>query len=221
MSSVVCIFPKDDSTDFLIPIYESLENISDFKGFRIDTTNESGQRELFSFLSNNRDGKSLMFFLGHGASNCLYGSPDSDNKKVKLFDKDNINILSNHPIICLACNSNDFLKGNHPNYIGFGNIPSDFMEVEAIRNYEDSQFLNWAEEKDIVTFRKSIVEVFVRTIKTTHCDKLSNFFSFLKLLINKMIATLLMERNTSHYREIADILYEFADEMELTQPKNY
>lgn len=215
MSSVVCIFPKDDSTDFLIPIYESLENISDFKGFRIDTTNESEQSELFSFLSNYRDEKSLVFFLGHGASNCLYGSPDN-NLKVRLFDKDNISILSNHPIICLACTSTDFLKGKHLNYIGFGDIPSDFSEVEAIRNYEDSQFLNWAEENDIVTFRESIVDAFVQTIKMTHCDKLSNFYLFLKLFINKKIATLLMERDTSHYREIADMLYAFADEMELT-----
>lgn len=220
MSSVVCIFPKDDSTDFLIPIYESLENISDFKGFRIDTTNESEQSELFSFLSNYRDEKSLVFFLGHGATYCLYGSPDSD-RKVKLFDKDNINILSDYPIICLACNSKDFLKKKHPNYIGFGDIPSDFSEVEAERNLGDPDYLNWANDTDIISFRKSIVDAFVQTVKTTHCDKLSNFYGFFKLLINKRIATLLMERTTNHYREIADMLYEFADEMELTRTPNY
>ena len=220
MSSVVCIFPKDNSTDFLIPIYESLETLSDFKGFRIDTNNEPERNELFSFFSNIKDGKSLVFFLGHGASNCLYGSSDN-NDKVKLFDKDNINILSNHSIICLACNSKDFLKKKHPNYIGFGNIPSDFSEVEAERDLGNPDYLSWANVEDIISFRKNIVNAFVQTIKTTHCDNLSNFYGFLKLLINKKIATSLMERNTSHYREIADMLYEFADEMELTQPQNY
>lgn len=219
MSSVVCIFPKDNSTDFLIPIYESLETLSDFKGFRIDTNNVSERSELFSVLSNNGGGESLVVFLGHGASYCLYGSPDSDGK-VKLFDKDNINILSDFPIICLACNSKDFLKNKHLNYIGFGDIPSDFFEVEAERNLGNPDYLSWANDEDIISFRKSIVDAFVQTVKTTHCDKLSNLYGFFKLLINKRIATLLMERNTNHYREIADMLYDFADEMELTLTPN-
>lgn len=220
MSRIVCIFPKDDSTDFLIPIYESLETFSDFKGFRVDTNNESERNELFSVLSNNKDEELLVVFLGHGASNCLYGSANN-NDKIKLFDKDNIIILSNHPIICLACNSKDFLKKKHPNYIGFGDIPSDFSEVKAERNLGDPNYLSWANDEDIISFRKIIVDAFVQTIKTTHCDNLLNFYGLLKLLVNKKIATLLMERNTSHYREIADMLYEFADEMELTQPQNY
>ena len=219
MSSVVCIFPKDNSTDFLIPIYESLETLSDFKGFRIDTNNELERNELFSVLSNNEGGESLVVFLGHGATYCLYGSPDSD-RKVKLFDKDNINILSDYPIICSACNSKDFLKKRHPNYIGFGDIPSDFFEVEAERNLGNPDYLSWANDEDIISFRKSIVDAFVQTVKTTHCDKLSNLYGFFKLLINKRIATLLMERNTNHYREIADMLYDFADEMELTLTPN-
>ena len=35
MRRLVCIFPEDESTDFLLPIYKQLENLSGFIGYRL------------------------------------------------------------------------------------------------------------------------------------------------------------------------------------------
>ena len=94
MRRLVCIFPEDESTDFLLPIYKQLENLSGFIGYRFNTLDSQKRNNLYETLNQLED-NSLLVFIGHGASNRLYGSVDDNRNKQVLFDKDNTEQLRN------------------------------------------------------------------------------------------------------------------------------
>ncbi len=62
MSKLICIYPKDETTDFLLPIYEQLETLSDFAGYRFDTNDSSKTKVLYDDLKQ-LDDDSIIFFL--------------------------------------------------------------------------------------------------------------------------------------------------------------
>jgi hypothetical protein len=86
MGKVICIFPEDRTTDFLMPIYEQMEKIIDFIGYRFDTNDQYKKQSLYSELNTMND-ISMLLFLGHGASNMLYGSVGENGDKQELFNK--------------------------------------------------------------------------------------------------------------------------------------
>ena len=86
MSKLICIFPEDKTTDFLLPIYDQLETLSDFIGYRFDTNDSSKTKNLHDELLQ-IDENDFIIFLGHGSSNKLYGSVDKNSEKLALFDK--------------------------------------------------------------------------------------------------------------------------------------
>lgn len=214
MNKLVCIYPIDPTTNFLMPIYKQLQSYSNFTGYRIDTTKEEARNALFADIQNITESH-IVFFLGHGASNKLYGSPYKDEKKQELFNKKNISNLTQSNFICFACRSKEFAQGVFQNYIGFGNIISDFSEVTAERDLGDFNYLDWAKENDIQLFRGKIVEAFVKSIDYTRCASLSNMYRMFRLFINCEIANLLVEKKINNYRGIADMLYDFLSESKI------
>ena len=213
MRRLVCIFPEDESTDFLLPIYKQLENLSGFIGYRFNTLDSQKRNNLYETLNQLED-NSLLVFIGHGASNRLYGSVDDNRNKQVLFDKDNTEELRNKDFICIACRSNEFARNHFQNYIGFGDITSDFSEIEAERNLGDSHYMDWATEEDLVVFRQEFSGAIVDAIRLTHCGDLSSMYKMLKLCFNKRIATLLVNKNISNYRHIADLMFDILDNIE-------
>lgn len=211
MRKVICIYPQDKSTDFLSPIYEQLEQLPNFVGYRFNTITSTQTKELYN--STNFNEESLLVFLGHGAGNRLYGSVDEKNMKQELFNKDNIGHIRNLDFFCIACRSNEFARDNFHNHIGFGDITSDFSEIEAERNLGDSHYMVWATEEDIVVFQQEFTGAIVDTIRVSHCDNLSSMYKMMKLCINKRIASLLVNKNVSNYRHIADMLFDVLQDM--------
>ena len=213
MRRLVCIFPEDESTDFLLPIYKQLENISGFIGYRFNTLDSQKRNNLYETLNQLED-NSLVVFIGHGASNRLYGSVDDNGEKQVLFDKENINHIGNLDFFCIACRSNEFAHKHFQNYIGFGDITSDFSEIEAERNMGDPDYMDWATDEDIVVFQQEFTGAIVDAIRLTHCEKLLSMYKMLKLCFNKRIATLLVSKNVSNYRHIADLLFDVKNGIE-------
>lgn len=70
--TIVCLYPIDPTTDFLMPIYEFLSKFDGFNGYRISTSEQDINDIKFEIekLSSNN----MIIFLGHGASHCIYGS---------------------------------------------------------------------------------------------------------------------------------------------------
>ena len=209
----MCIFPEDVSTDFLLPIYRQLENLSEFFGYRFNTLDLQKKSNLYETLYQLED-NSLLIFLGHGASNRLYGSVDEKGTKQELFNKDNIDHIRNLDFFCIACRSNEFAHNHFQNYIGFGDITSDFSEIEEERNLGDPHYMDWATEEDIVVFQQEFTGAIVDAIRLTHCENLLSMYRMIKLCFNKRIATLLVNKNISNYRHIADLLFDVANDID-------
>lgn len=212
MKRVICIYPQDKSTDFLLPVYEQLEQMPNFVGFRFNTMTSPQTKELYT--STNFDKESLLVFLGHGASNRLYGSVDEKGTKQELFNKDNIDHIRNLDFFCIACRSNEFAYNFFQNYIGFGDITSDFSEIEAERNLGNPHYMDWATEEDLIVFQQEFTGAIVDAIRLTHCDNLSSMYKMMKLCFNKRIATLLVKKNVSNYRYIADLLFDVTNNID-------
>ena len=212
MSKLVCIFPEDKTTDFLLPIYKQLETMPDFVGYRFDTNDSSKKKNLFAAL-HHLDDATFVFFIGHGAGNKLYGSVDENGDKQTLFDKTNIEYIKRKNIVGIACRSKEFADNNIFNHIGFGDITSDYSEVLAERNIGDPNYMEWALEEDIVNFQNEFVGAITDSIKMSECKTLLSMYRMIKLSFNKRIASLLVNRQLRNYRYIADMLFEINDEM--------
>ena len=212
MRTLVCIFPEDKSTDFLLPIYTQLEKLSGFIGYRFNTLDLQKRNSLFDAL-NQVEEDSLLVFLGHGASNKLYGSVDENGDKQVLFDKNNTKQLSNIDFLCIACRSKEFGCNHFQNCIGFGDITSDFSEILAERDIGDSNYMNWANEDDIINFQNVFVEAVTKAILLTSCNDLFSIYKMMRLCFNKQIADLLKKKSLTNYRNIADMLFEVLNDL--------
>lgn len=212
MKKIICIYPKDKTTDFLLPIYEQLEQMSGFSGYRFNTVSSLETEKLYD--SQNFGDDSFLFFLGHGASNKLYGSIDSNGEKQELFNTDNITHIKNLDFVGIACRTREFARKSFQKYIGFGNITSDFSEIEAERNLGDPNYMDWATEEDIIHFQHVFTTAIIIAIKLSQCNDLLSLYKMLKLCFNKQIAELLTQKRLSNYRCIADMLFEVLSEMD-------
>lgn len=212
MRKLVCIFPEDESTDSLLPIYEQLRSISDFVGYRFNTLDSQKRNNLYEEL-NQLEGNVLLVFLGHGASNKLYGSVEGNGNKQVLFDKENTKHLKNLDFLCIACRSSEFAHNHFRNYIGFGDITSDFSEVIAERNICDPNFMDWASENDIINFRNVFVQTITNAILLSSCTDLYFLYKMIRLCFNKQIAELLKNKSLDNYRQITDMLFDVLQDM--------
>ena len=70
MNNVLCIFPKDCTTEFLNPVYEDIISIYTAKGLLGDPTEDDEYLEKLSSEASRADS---IIFLGHGSSKSLYG----------------------------------------------------------------------------------------------------------------------------------------------------
>ena len=211
MRKLICIFPEDESTDFLLPIYGQLESISGFVGYRFNTLDSQKRNSLYEEL-NQLEGNALMVFLGHGASNKLYGSVEGNGDKQVLFDKENTRHLKNLDFLCIACRSSEFAHDHFQNYIGFGDITSDFSEVIAERIIS-ANFIDWASENDIINFRNVFVQTIKHAILLSSCTDLYSLYKMIRLCFNKQIAELLKNKSLDNYRQIADMLFDVLQDM--------
>ena len=218
MRKIVCIFPQDKSTDFLLPIYEQLERLPDFRGYRFDTIVSPQTKDLYD--STNFEKGSFLIFLGHGASNKLYGSVDEKGQKQELFNWGNIDHIRNLDFVCIACRSKEFANKHFQRYIGFGNIISDFSEITAERDTSDPNFLEWATEEDIYNFQNLFVQAVAKAVLLPHSKDIQSLYKMMKLCFNKQIAELLKNKRLPNYRHLADMLFEVLDEMECSLNNN-
>ena len=218
-SRIICIYPSDQSTDFLLPIAELLASYgADVLRLQHDDYPYS---EIKLMIYGSEPG-TLVFFLGHGASDRLYGAQVNGNKDVFINSTEN-DIFNDKNIILLACDSNDFIQSwltkkrtqySPLNAIGFGTLPTDWDDVIAVRD-GDAMAFNGIVEADIDYFRATLVQIFSSTIKYI-LDKgfsVKKFHTHFKLILNKEIATLLIEKRAQHYKEMATLFHDVKEDL--------
>lgn len=209
---IVCIYPVDETTGFLLPIFERLQKESNFIDYRFDTNDINSANKMKDDLLN-LEKPSFIVFLGHGASYCLYGTPEGDKKK-KLFSIDDLKLFQNHNCFFLSCRSSEFLRTKAQSYIGFGDIPTDYSEIMSERDLGDIHYMSEINEAEIELYKRHIVDIILRTIDCCGCNSLLVFYNKIKLYINKQIADLLVNKDVSNYRQLADLLYTWKSEIE-------
>jgi len=156
--NVLCIFVEDPTLTFLKPIKSYLEK--GFDCFIIEPSDESYQKGVKKIESVPDNG--LIIFIGHGASHCFYGACSHNYESKPLVNRSNNHILKNKSIFALSCRSSDFLESNKSiikNYIGFGNLPTEWHEIIAERDCGDSMYLKGITESDILIFKNSLNEL--------------------------------------------------------------
>lgn len=211
-NNIICIYPEDPTTDFLLPVYERLSRLSNFVGYRKNTILQDNRTQIIDALKNTAP-SSIVVFMGHGASNRLYGSVDIDGTKQILLDDNDIELFDNFNTICISCRSAEFLKKCRGSFIGFGDIVSDFSEVLETRQFEDAYYLSWASEADIELFNNLFVEILIKTIEYTKCSDILLTYRILQLYINKTISHLLIEKTHNNFRHIADMFYNLLEDI--------
>ena len=209
---IACIYPMDETTGFLLPIFERLQKESNFIDYRFDTNDINSVDKMKDDLLN-LEQPSFIVFLGHGASYCLYGTPKGDKKKI-LFSIDDLKLFQNHSCFFLSCRSSEFLRTKAQSYIGFGDIPTDYLEIISERDLGDIHYMSGINEAEIELYKSYIVDIILHTIDSCGCESLLTFYNKLKLYTNKQIADLLVNKEVPNYRLLADLLYSWKSEIE-------
>lgn len=204
----VCIFPSDSSTDFLRPLYDTLCE-ADFWGWHGDSVSEG--QEVSQILE---DAESVIF-LGHGSSGTLYGSP-IDGELTPWICMDDVNILlSGKKLFLLSCNSSQFCETySLHNAIGFGNIPTGMLDVK--NEMEVNPNFPHLDQADIDSFNAGLVRSLQKAFSTTEgLEDMDRLYSKVQLYANVEIVECLLNRATSNFREVAQLLQEFKNECTL------
>lgn len=212
---ILCIFPEDATLAFLDHLKEYLEK--HFDSIRITPNQDSHDKALEKIKALPEN--STIIFIGHGSSHCFYGACNAGFERKSYINNSNFHIFKNKEIFALSCRSSEFLETNKAtlkNYIGFGNLPTDWKEIESERNYGDSQYLNNLSETDINYYKEALTSIILSCFL-----KLDDFYDFkifyfkLKLHINKEIANLIIEKKNKNYRAIANLWYDTKLEMDI------
>lgn len=212
-SNVLIIKPIDESILFLEPIIEGLVN---FYSITIEPKEES--YELGIQEIDKMPDSSIIIFLGHGASHCLYGAHDSSFERKPLVNSSNISIFQNKSVFSLSCRSSEFLYKNRDvmkQFIGFGNLPTDWDDIIAERDFGDPNYLANIQEEDIAYYKSTLADIIYQSFirNKISIGDFEKIFLHIKLMINKEISMILIEKPMSNYRLLADIWYETKQEM--------
>lgn len=203
MNNIICIYPCDETTDFLVPLQEILKQngIPILKG---DTREECHLREIFQSISD----AECIVFLGHGSSSCLYGSG-----MTKFIDVDNIHLIKNKKLILLSCHSGEFIENNSLSpAIGFNKLPTSIEELRHIQDNDISYHPN-LDDKDILYFNQVLINVVGKFIVDVMHNGFVQLEEKMRLYINKEISKILLDPQGLHNRELADLLYELKNDM--------
>lgn len=139
--NILLIYPSDPTIQFLKPI-ESLI-INRFPNCIIQKPQYKSS--LYSMIN---DDTELIFFLGHGNTNGLFGGTNDNGEKELLCDIATSSLLlQDCSVILFSCNSKDFLKkleySQIKNYIVFGDMPTDFEHIKYNQNNRNKEY--WTE----------------------------------------------------------------------------
>jgi hypothetical protein len=155
-----------------------------------------------------------VFYLGHGASYEFQGPDEST-----FMNIGDLQLLKGKSVFALACRSEEYL-GNCSediSYIGFGNLPTEWSYVQALRDYEDPYAYETLTEELVNLFSKELCNVVKSAIKDASENNFDLKLVYNKLILhfNKIITETLVKRNIEGYREFVDFLYEVKREMKI------
>lgn len=242
VKKLLIVHPYDKSTQFLERIKNYLQ--SEFENnthyFSVKPTDSSHNLCLETISSFSENG--LVFFMGHGKSNCLYGAKGAlyasiENEEVKhedpekyyynenFINTENINVFKNKKVIALSCNSNEqvgreaVIKGAKV-FLGFGDLPTSIGELkdkgEKGKTGISLATIEQALKTDINDIIKKSISIGIH--KNYTFSQLQDLIYF---ITNQKISSLLVDqKNINERKLIANYLYSFKKEIKIYGDKN-
>lgn len=214
MSRIVCVFPMDDSTNFLEPVRIVLEKKLDATIIRGDTAKEEHRKEIMAQLCELTE-QDVFVFMGHGASYCLYGSPQGGELQ-PLFGKDALSLPNRSRSLLISCRSNDFTESQQwVNAIGFGEIPATWEEICRHRD-EDCGCYSGVDEDTILEYRNSFVKALCGALKLWKpSSSLCQLYQNIRLCITGQIVRLHLDQTLAQEQRqgLVEMLYDLKREV--------
>jgi len=210
MSKVLCIYPKDDSTAFLQPLCDTI--CAKYKAIRLqgDSTEDDDYLDTLEGLSTQVD---VVFFLGHGCSDALYGI---NLNPIICKGNNNIHLLGHKALILCACRSTEFIDANHlsPAW-GFGFIPTSLDDAQNGRLHKlEIKNLGMV---DIDYFQDTFINIWLKTLDGVDVFDVRKFYQEFSYNTNvEIVKCLTKQKHLPHYRMVADMLYYLKEDMDYT-----
>lgn len=209
MSRIVCVFPMDDSTNFLEPVRIVLEKKLDATIIRGDTTKEEHRQEIMAQLCELTE-QDVFVFMGHGASYCLYGSPQGGELQ-PLFGRDALSLPNRSRSLLISCRSNDFTESQQwVNAIGFGEIPATWEEMCKLRE-EDCSCYAGVDEDTIPEYQNSLVQALCGALRLWNpSSPLRQLYQNIRLCITGQIVRLHLDQTLAQDQRqgLVEMLYD-------------
>ena len=235
MSKVFAIYPTDkqESTKFLnrINVFLNNELNHDWYCYKTKFTDEDHESCLKKATENNAK---FIFFMGHGKSDCLYGSFASENQDFMSFDamienekfykneyfihRDNIAIFKDKIFFSFSCSSNrnetsslgrNAIKNGVRSFIGFGDIPTDYISGKKVNGRDIDKKVIARYKGIIVRIIKNSILISIKENYTTN-----KLVDTIKILGNKEIQNILLKPHANWRNEqLICLLYSFKNEI--------
>lgn len=204
MSKVLCVFPKDGTTEFLVPLFDELCKRYSATPLLGDPQEDDNYLEELVELAKQSE---TIIFLGHGSSHKLYGVNFNE-----LILEDNVDIFRGRNVFLFACNSVEFINTyNLTHSLGFGHVPTS--EFDAKNGRLHSLPLRDLTSSDIVFIQNAIVRIWLKTLAESDLMNVRSFYTSFSFYTNVEIVSCLQKREQKNFRLIADILYYLKTDM--------
>ena len=205
MSKVLCIYPKDKTTEFLDPLFDDICKRFSAVPLLGDPQDDDDYLDKLEKLAGNSD---TIVFLGHGSSGVLYGV----NFNELIYDY-NVDMLRGKNLVLFACNSVGFIqKFGLPHALGFGIVPTSDYDAETGKLH--SLNLKVLTLPDITYIQQAIVRIWQKTLAEANLSDVRHFYAVFSYYTNVEIVSCLKNRSHQNFRLIADILYYLKDDMD-------
>jgi len=205
MSKVLCIFPKDETTEFLEPLFDDICKSFFAVPLLGDPQDDDDYLDKLEELAGKSD---TIVFLGHGSSEVLYGV-----KYNELIHAYNVDLLRDKNLVLFACNSIGFIqKYGLTHALGFGIVPTSDYDAETGKLH--SLNLKVLTQPDIAYIQQTIVRIWQKTLAEANLSDVRRFYAVFSYYTNVEIVSCLRNRSQQNFRLIADILYYLKDDMD-------
>lgn len=206
MSKILCIFPQDQTTSFLEPIYDELCQRYDATGLMGDPAEDDDYLEKLAELAQEAE---TIVFLGHGSSGVLYGI---NFNMLICKENGNIDLLRHKHLILFACHSLDFIKRHGLiSALGFGEIPtSDYDIANGKLHGLSIKDLN---SSDVEYIKTAIVRIWKNSLAEANITDRNCFHQAFSFQTIKEIVKCLTTCESRNFRLIADVLYYLKTDM--------
>lgn len=212
MNNVLCIFPKDCTTEFLSPVYKSIVSAYSATGLLDDPTVDDDYLEKLDSEASQADS---IIFIGHGSSRALYGI---NFNEIICEENENIEIFRGKRVILFACKSIDFIRHfKFNNAIGFGLMPTSTFDIQPDKSFHNLPIGELSVE-DLDYIRCCIVRIWQNSLSESDIFDVRKFYNSFSFHTNvEIVNCLLNHKSAPNYRLISDVLYYMKEDMDYIQ----